>query len=98
MVMLKMRTKMLVAGILVLSCMGYVRADERQFAYSYQADSILPVDRIEYEQWATLKSGKDSGKYAKWDLRQEIEYGVTDTLTAALYFNSSNIPKPQSHS
>lgn len=86
----KMLKKMMIMGGIVLACVGRIQADERQFAYSYQADSVLPQDRVEYEQWATLRSGKDTGKYARWDLRQEIEYGFTDTFTAALYINSSN--------
>ncbi len=64
-----------------------INADERLFGYSYQADSVLPKGVVEFEQWATLRSGKGSGKYSRWDIRNEIEYGFTDTFTGAIYLN-----------
>ncbi|MBI1871029.1 MAG: hypothetical protein HYS07_07550 [Chlamydiae bacterium] len=66
---------------------GLVQADERHFTYSYEADSILPKGHWELEQWVTLKEGKDEGKFHRWDFREEIEYGLTDRLTTALYLN-----------
>jgi len=80
----------LAAGLLALITTG-INADEKLFAYSYQADSILPKGTVEFEQWATLRSGKDTGQFARWDIRHEIEYGFTDTFTGAIYLNSSNI-------
>lgn len=74
---------------LVLSCLfaGTALADERRFTYSYEADSVLPKGAFEFEQWATLKAGKEDGKYYQWRLREEIETGLTDRLTTALYLN-----------
>ena len=80
----------LATGILALGLSTTLQADERHFAYSYEADSILPKGKVEIEQWVTLRSGKENGIYSRWDLRQEIEYGFTDTLTAALYLNSTS--------
>ncbi len=85
-----------VSRILLSSLLGVglmvsaVGADERQFGYTYLSDSVLPKNKIEVETWATLRSTKDTGKYARWDLRQEIEYGLTDTWTGALYLNSKS--------
>ncbi|HXG63096.1 MAG TPA: DUF6662 family protein [Planctomycetota bacterium] len=61
-------------------------ADERRFTYSYEAKT-LPQGVWEFEQWATLRARKDAGVFRSWDLREEIEYGVLDRLTAALYLN-----------
>lgn len=62
------------------------RADERLFTYSYEADA-LPVGRWEFEQWITHRRGKSGGLFSRWDLREEIEYGLTDRLTVAGYLN-----------
>lgn len=66
------------------------RADERFFGYVYEAD-VLPKDRWEYEQWLTYRQGYPDGdrnftEYL-WDLRSEIEYGLTDRLSVAGYLN-----------
>lgn len=61
-------------------------ADERKFTYSYEAKT-LPKGGLEFEQWATLRTGKDDGDFTRVDLREEIEYGITDRLTTALYLN-----------
>jgi hypothetical protein len=74
----------LLAGALSLT---FARADERHFTYSYEADSILPKGGMEFEQWVTNRSGKEDGVYSRWDIRSELEYGITDRLTTALYLN-----------
>ena len=63
------------------------RADERSFTYSYEADSVLPKGGWEFEQWITYKGGKEDGIFSRWDIREEIEYGVADKYTTALYLN-----------
>jgi hypothetical protein len=65
-----------------------LRADESLFGYLYTTDS-LPGGHWEYEQYHTLRSGKARGSYYSLDLRNEIEYGVTDRFSASLYLNSS---------
>lgn len=66
-------------------------ADERLFTYSYQADSVMPKGHWEFEQWLTLLAGKEDGEFYRWDFREEIEYGLTDRLTTALYLNFRDI-------
>ncbi|MCE9615488.1 MAG: hypothetical protein K8T26_14550 [Lentisphaerae bacterium] len=61
-------------------------ADERKFGYVYEAD-VLPKGQAEFEQWVTARAGKDGGRYARWDFREELEYGLTERLTTALYLN-----------
>lgn len=78
------------AGFIVAASvftMAAVQADERLFTYSYEADSVLPKGGFEFEQWVTYRGGKEEGVFARWDLREEIEYGVTDRYTTALYLN-----------
>ena len=65
-------------------------ADERHFTFSYEPKT-LPAGTLEFEQWATLRAGKESGVFARWDLRSELEYGITDRLTSALYLNLKSL-------
>ena len=66
-------------------------ADERMFTYSYEAVSVLPKGGWEFEQWITYRGDKGEGTFARWDLREEIEYGVTDRYTTALYLNFRDV-------
>ena len=61
-------------------------ADERLFTYSYEADT-LPEGEVEFEQWVTARFGREGGDFARWDFREELEYGITDRLTTAIYLN-----------
>lgn len=65
-------------------------AHERRFTYVYEPET-LPAGAVEFENWTTLRAGrsKEVGRenYNRWDLRQELEYGVTDAYTVALYLN-----------
>lgn len=89
--MLPHPVKMLCASAFIIAAASLIHADERIFAYSYQADSVLPKGAFEIENWATMRAGKDSGHFVAWDTRYELEYGFTETFTGALYFNSMNI-------
>ena len=66
------------------------RGDERYFTYSYEP-KVLPSGGLEFEQWATLRAGKEEGVFSRWDLRSELEYGLTDRLTSALYLNFESL-------
>lgn len=67
-----------------------IRADERRFTYVYEPET-LPSGAFEFEHWVTLRAGRNKTvgqeNYHRWDLRQELEYGVTDWYSAALYLN-----------
>jgi hypothetical protein len=67
-------------------------ATERLFTYSYEPET-MPKGGMEYEQWVTLRSGRNAAvgqeNYNRWDLREELEYGVTDNYTLALYLNQT---------
>jgi hypothetical protein len=62
------------------------RADERSFSFVYEP-VVLPKGAVEFEQWLSGRIGRDGGDYARWDLREEFEFGLTDRLTTALYLN-----------
>jgi hypothetical protein len=69
-------------------------ADERRFTYSYEPET-LPAGGLEFEQWVTLRSQRTSGgevkqgNYNLWEIRQELEYGVTDNYSVSLYLNTA---------
>jgi hypothetical protein len=81
--------KSISAMLAVFSLAGaaVVQADDRKFTYSYEAKT-LPQGTWEFEQWATLQSGKDGGTWNTLLFREEIEYGVTDRLNGSIYLNS----------
>ena len=68
------------------------RADERRFTYVYEPE-VLPKGAAEFEQWITLRTQRTSdaevkqGNYNLWEIREELEYGVTDNYSLSLYFN-----------
>jgi hypothetical protein len=70
----------------VVAMASVASADERKFTYSYESKT-LPQGTWEFEQWATLKTRKESGHVQFWQFREEIEYGLLDRLTTALYLN-----------
>lgn len=98
---MKRKKYVLIAGAILTMvfggfCVQQAQADERLFTYSYEAD-VLPKGAWEFEQWLTGRFAKDDGDYAAWDFREEIEHGLTDKLTTALYLNftseySSHVP------
>lgn len=68
-------------------------ATDRLFTYTYEPET-MPEGAMEFEQWITSRAGRNStvgqDKYHRWDLREELEYGVTDNYTVSLYLNSKS--------
>jgi hypothetical protein len=62
------------------------KAGDPPFGYVYTTDTH-PQGAWEFEQWATLRTGKSRGNYNLWQLREEVEYGVTNDFQLAGYFN-----------
>lgn len=88
--------KALVIGVLVGSFLAQpAPALERVFTYTYEPET-MPEGAVELEQWVTLRHGRrdvkggvnDRQNYNRWDLRTELEYGVTDIWQVALYLNA----------
>jgi hypothetical protein len=84
-----MKNKLLLAAI-AASTLVSAHADERFFTYVHESD-VLPKGAWEFEQWLTYRKGFPGGdrNFSRhiWDFREEIEYGLTERLTTALYLN-----------
>jgi hypothetical protein len=76
--------------ILILAFFNNTFADRRYFGRSYLAYT-MPVGEFEFELWNTGRIGKDMGFFYRFQPRFEFEYGVTDRLSASLYFNFDQI-------
>lgn len=67
-------------------------ANERLFTYSYEPET-MPQGAFEFEQWLTLRTQRNKAvgqqNYNKWEIRESLEYGVTDRYTVEGYFNFS---------
>jgi hypothetical protein len=93
--------RLLVSGIALLSFLQVplqfqeLRADERRFTYVYEPE-LLPKGGVEFEQWLTLRTQREKGadvrqgNYNLWEIREELEYGVTDNYSVSLYLNTSS--------
>src|SRR6266446_6449007 len=89
-------TARILLGTLVSAlCLTTGRADERRFTYTYEPE-VLPQGGLEFEQWVTLRTQRTAGaavrqgNYNLWELREELEYGVTDNYSVSLYLNTSS--------
>jgi len=77
-------------------------ATERFFTYTYEPET-MPKGAWEYEQWITLRAGRNEtvgqDNFNRWEFRHELEYGVTDNYTLSLYLNESleNFHAPERH-
>lgn len=71
-------------------CLVNINADEKRFARSYTSYT-LPSKALEFEFWQTGRIDKGDGFYYRWQPRFEVEYGVTDRLTASVYFNFNEV-------
>ena len=75
-------------------CLTTARADNRRFTYVYEPE-LLPKGATEFEQWITLRTQRTSGgevqqgNFNRWEIREELEYGVTDNYSVSLYLNTA---------
>src|SRR5260370_33968108 len=63
--------------------------DENYFGYSYGSEN-LPKGKWELYSWTTGRFGKGTGSYSAFDLKQEVEYGVTDRFQIALEWKENH--------
>lgn len=82
-----MNHRLLTAIVLPLAS----QACDNPFGYSYLSET-LAAGRVEYVQWATGRFGRDIGggydaRYRGFDLRSEIELGLSDREQLAFYVN-----------
>lgn len=89
---LSSRRWLIALAVLTLMTAVPVRATERIFTYSYEPET-LPKGAFEYEQWLTLRAGRNASvgqdDFNLWEFRHEFEYGLTDNYTLSLYVNYS---------
>ncbi|HLP76005.1 MAG TPA: DUF6662 family protein [Candidatus Paceibacterota bacterium] len=89
---MNLQNKLLLGLLAGIACIN-ANANERFFTYTYEPET-LPQGATEFEQWITLRSGRNKTvgqeNYSRWDLREELEYGVTDNYTVSLYLNQSS--------
>jgi hypothetical protein len=91
---MKFKRKMVMGMLATSLCLVEAGADEKRFTYSYEPET-LPQGGMEFEQWVTLRTQRTRGgsvqqdNYNLWELRQEIEYGMTDNYSVALYLNTA---------
>ena len=71
-----------------------VQADERLFGHSYPAE-VLPKGDLEFEQWITNLQGHEQGIFSRWKIREELEAGLSDRLSASLYVNLNSVYSSQ---
>lgn len=90
-----MRKKHLLSALAsMLACAGgEAFGTERYFTYSYEPET-MPQGATEYEQWVTLRAGRNRAvgqeNFNLWEIREEFEYGVSDNYTLSLYLNESS--------
>src|SRR5439155_15817430 len=89
------RRKAMLVGLLAGGLwLAPARADERRFTYSYEPE-LAPQGTLEFEQWVTLRTQRtkgdavQQGNYNLWELREELEYAVTDNYSLSLYLNTA---------
>jgi uncharacterized protein DUF6662 len=70
----------------LLFCAATPRSHGDLFAWTYTTD-LEEKGEFEFEQWLTARWGKEHGNYSVIDLREEVEYGLTDNFQIALYLN-----------
>ena len=79
------------AGLLSFLIQAESSADERRFGYTYEPETMLRGG-MEFEQWVTLRSQRSRNvgqqNFNRWEIREALEYGVTDNYTVELYLNS----------
>ena len=81
-----LRRLVLFLGLILLLATA-ADASQRRFTHSYEA-TTQPKGAWEYEQWVTWKTHRDDdSQFDRFDIRHEIEYGLTDKLQLALYFD-----------
>lgn len=83
--------KVLIGAATTLLAGQIVMAEENLWVYAKGTDT-RPEGSMEFKLSDTIREGKNSGDYTFHDIRPEVEYGITDSLTigAELIFFDHN--------
>lgn len=79
-----MLKQLIIIALLVAPLSSF--AGEKLFGYSYGAEPF-PKGAMEIYGWVTHRNSKGQGTYQAYDVRQEIEYGLTDNSSISFYLN-----------
>jgi len=74
------------ALLLALLAAPMAHADRRYFVQSY-TPYLAPAGNLEFEAFSNAFLGQGDSSGTAWKNRLEFEYGVSDRLTGAFYFN-----------
>lgn len=81
-------------ALLLAAAAVTAHADERRFTYTYEPET-MPQGAWALEQWVTWRSGRTAAvgrdDYQRFQFREELEYGVSDRYTVALYLNTEQL-------
>ena len=78
------------AGMLLICAATRAGADESLLGYVKGAET-LPQGALELDTWATYRTDKGAGSYDAWNVNAELEYGITNRLTASGYLKFQSI-------
>src|SRR5215831_8482959 len=93
---MKRYSVVLVGSLIGGLCLAELRADERRFTYTYEPE-VLPKGGVEFEQWLTWRTQRTSGgevqqgNYNLWEIREELEFGITDNYSLSMYLNAASV-------
>jgi hypothetical protein len=82
-----------VLGLMMLTpalSMNVAMADEGLFGLVRGAE-VMPEGALEFDQTITFREGKGDGHYEAWNTKTEIEYGITNRLTAGASLKGQSI-------
>lgn len=81
------RPHYILCATLALACVSHTASASRAFTFSYEATTADKGER-EYAQWVTWNTDKDvDAKFDRYDLRHELEFGITERWQLAYYFD-----------
>ncbi len=76
-----------IASVVIAMFTEPADASNRRFTYVYEA-TTMPKGAVEYEQWITWKTAKESNKgFDRFDFRHELEMGITDDFQLGIYLS-----------
>lgn len=80
-------------GLIALSLFGssQAAASDRHFNRTYES-RVLDPGNVELEPWTTWRAGRQA-YFSRFDQRLEFEFGVTQNLQTALYWNFEGVTK-----
>ncbi|HVM32005.1 MAG TPA: DUF6662 family protein [bacterium] len=87
---MKKTKSLLYAALFAAGMVPPAGAGEGLFSFTYTTDTT-PAGHFEFEQLVRNRAGRASGSYSAEDFNTELEYGITDNLQGAFYFNTGRV-------